>query len=409
MRIRSILIIAISVIILALSLFLGSILLLRLFFVTAIISSVSYLWALLSIRNLTISTGEPPEHIQVGDTFHRDVTLTNHGKILRLWLKLHDNADLPSHQDTAIVNILGNQSHLWQTSFSCQKRGLFHLGSITVTTSDPFGLFTHTRTLGQKQDVVIYPATVDLPLFRSTSFGDFGYTSGFQSISHISPNASSVREYASGDSLHYIHWRSTIRTGTLMVKVFDADRSYNASKTAWILLDMNEESHSVRGEETSYEYAITIAASLVRKYIQSGMRVGMIASSESQYFTPAERGEEHLWEILGTLAFMKSDRKTKFNEVVLQHLESFRDNPLIIIVATSVTEALIDTIRQLKNRIDTVVVVMLDIASFQDKPSTVDNSRVLILAGVQVYTVRKGEELAKALDSRTTRIHPLMA
>jgi uncharacterized protein (DUF58 family) len=193
-----------------------------------------------------------------------------------------------------------------------------------------------------------------------------------------------------------------------MVKMFDADRSYNISKTAWILLDINEKSHFGRDSECSDEYAITIAASLVRKYLQGGMRVGIMASDDRRYFAPAERGEEHLWEILEVLALMKGDWKTELNEVVSQHLDSFRDNPLVIIVATSATESLMETVHQLKNRADSVVVVLLDIASFQGRPSTLDNSRVLTWVGAQVYTVRKGEELAKALDSRTTRIHPLM-
>jgi uncharacterized protein (DUF58 family) len=408
MKTRNIIKIAVPVAILAVALLLGSILLLRLFFVVTIISILGYIWTILSIRNLTVSIGNPPEHLQVGNTFQREIILTNPGQIPRLWLNLHDNTNLPGHQDATMINILGRQSHLWQTTFNCQKRGYYHLGPTTVTATDPFGIFTNQRVLGQEQNITVYPATIDLPLFRFASFSDFGYGSGYQSVSRISPNASSIREYASGDSLHHIHWRSTARTGSLMVKMFDADRSYNISKTAWILLDINEKSHFGRDSECSDEYAITIAASLVRKYLQGGMRVGIMASDDRRYFAPAERGEEHLWEILEVLALMKGDWKTELNEVVSQHLDSFRDNPLVIIVATSATESLMETVHQLKNRADSVVVVLLDIASFQGRPSTLDNSRVLTWVGAQVYTVRKGEELTKALDSRTTRIHPLM-
>ena len=408
MKTRNIIVFALSLLILAAALLLGSVLLMRLFFVTAIVSILSYLWTILSIRRLTVSIGKPPEHLQVGDTFEREVILRNKGRIPGLWLKLHDKTNLPGRQETPIVNILGNQSYLWQTTFNCQKRGCYHLGPTSVTATDPFGIFKHQRILGQEQNIVVCPATIDLPLFRFASFSNFGYGSGYQSISHISPNASTVREYASGDSLHHIHWRSTARTGSLMVKMFDADRSYNASKTAWVLLDMNEDSHFSHEEENSDEYAITIAASMVRKYLQSGMRVGVIASDDQPYFTYAERGEEHLWEILEKLAIIKADPKTKLNEVVSQHSDTFRDNPLVIIIATSLTENLMEIVHQLKNRIDSVVVVLIDIGSFKGRPSTVDISRTLILAGAQVYTVRKGEEIAKALDSRTTRIHPLM-
>lgn len=408
MRNRNTFIIIVSILILAAALLFGSVLLLRLFYIAAIVSGLSYLWVFLNIRNITVRFGKPPEHLQVGNTFHREVVLSNPSRLPRLCLKLVDNTDLPGSHDTTMVNIPSNQSYLWEATFTCRQRGRYHLGPTAITTSDPFGIFTHKCILGEQQEIIVYPATIDLPLFRFSSFSEFDYGSGYQSLSRISPNASSVREYASGDSLHHIHWRSTARTGSLMVKMFDTDRSYNASKTAWILLDMNEESHFGKGTENSDEYAITIAASLVRKYVQSGMRVGVMASDDHQCFTTAERGEDHLWEILEALALMKTDWNLKLKEIVSRYADNLRDNPLVIIIATSATEGLVEIVRQLKNKADSVIVVLLDIPSFKDQPSSLDTSRVLSWAGAQVYTIRKGEELAKALDSRTTHIHPLM-
>jgi len=407
---RKIVAIVVPLIVLTLALVLGSILLLRLFFVSALVVGISYLWAVLSMRNLTLSIGKPPEHLQVGDTFQREVALSNPGWMPRLWLKLRDNTNLPGRHDTAMVTISGRSVHLWQNTFTCQKRGRFHLGPTTVTTGDPLGIFSYPRVLGEEQDITIYPETVELPLFRFASFSDFGYGAGYHSLSRISPNASSVREYASGDSLHHIHWPSTARTGSLMVKMFDADRSYNASKTAWVLLDMNNESHFGRGEESSDELAISVAASVVKKYVQGGMRVGIMASDVNHLLLPPDRTENHLWQIMEAFALMKNDWKLNLYDIVAQNMDSFRDNPLVIIIATSATEGLMDVIRQLKNRVDSAVVVLLDAASFPGShgPAAADISRTLTWAGAQVYIVRKGEELGKALDSKTTRLQPLL-
>lgn len=407
MKIRSILGLFVPVALLALALSLGSILLLRLFFVATLVSFTSFLWALLNIRNLNLRTGKPPEHLQVGNSFQREVVLENTGKFPRLWLKLLDNTDLPGKRDSTMVTIPGKSSQTWRTELTCRRRGRYHLGPTTITSTDPFGIFQKERILGQKQDVTVYPATIDLPLFRFTSFSDFGYGSGYQSISRISPNASSVREYASGDSLHHIHWRSTARTGALMVKMFDADRSHNASKTAWVLLDMNQASHAGQDEENSEEYAVTIAASVVNKYLQGGMRVGLIATDDKRTFIPVERGEEQLWTVMESLALMKTGPQATLSEVVAENLDSFRDNPLVIAVATSVSETLLEAIHQMRNRVDSVVVVLLDITSFGGKQAFENVSRSLTWLGARVYTIRKDEEIARALDSRTTHIHPL--
>jgi uncharacterized protein (DUF58 family) len=408
MKTRNIVAPAISAALLASALFLGSALLLRLFFVAASVNILSYLWSVLNLSNLSSKVGSPPGHLQVGDMFQREIFITNNSRFYHLWLKLRDNTNLPGPQDSAMVNIPGQQSHRWLTTFRCQKRGQYHIGPTSIVSTDPFGIFTRGILIGKQQEIIVYPTTVDLALFRFASYSDFGFSSGYQAISHMSPNASSVREYVSGDSLHHIHWRTTARVGSLMVKKFDVDRSYNASKTAWVLLDMNEDSHFGRDEENSDEYAVTIAASLVRKYIESGMRVGLMASDDRSQFFPAERSELHLWNILEALALIKTDWNTTLYEVVSAHTDVFHDNPFVIIVSTSATKNIMETVHLLKNRIDSVVVVLLDIASFQGRSADIEIFRALTWVGAQIYMVRKGEEISKALDSRATHIHPLM-
>jgi len=46
---------------------------------------------------------------------------------------------------------------------------------------------------------------------------------------YVTPNASGVREYAPGDSFNRIHWRSTARTGEIMVKLFELDPATGGS------------------------------------------------------------------------------------------------------------------------------------------------------------------------------------
>src|SRR4030042_3442164 len=149
MKTKNILTIVGSFILLGAALLLGSVLLLRLFFVTASVSILSYLWTFVNLSNLTVSVGKPPEHLQVGDTFHREISITNNGQIQHLWLKLKDNTNLPGSQDTAMINIPGKQSHAWLTTFTCKRRGRYHLGPTTLTTTDPFGIFTKSRIMGK--------------------------------------------------------------------------------------------------------------------------------------------------------------------------------------------------------------------------------------------------------------------
>ncbi|MBI4180544.1 MAG: DUF58 domain-containing protein [Chloroflexi bacterium] len=386
----------------------GSILLLRLFFLSGLVIAVSYLWTRWSLRNLSVLTTKPPEHLQVGDTFQQEITISNSDKLPRFWLRVQNDTDLPGYHDTAIINIARQSSYSWQTNFGCRKRGRYHLGPVTVIATDPLGIFTSRCALGEAQEITVCPATIDLSLAKFASFSDFGYGSGYQSINLASPNASGVREFVSSDSSHHIHWRSTARMGKLMVKKFDTDHSYSTSKIAWILLDMNEKAHFRQGEETSDEYAITIAASVAKKYLQDGMRVGILASDERRCLITPQRGEEQLWGILEALALIRTDPKLKLSELVSHNLDGFHDNPLVIIVATSTSENLVEIIHQLRNRVDSVVVILLDVADFGGRLSSTGVSRTLTWSGAQVYTITKRAELSKALDNKIRQLPQLL-
>ena len=398
MRIRRIVFI-LPAVFLALALAGGSELLLRLFFLSALLPIVCYVWTVFGIRGISVQAENPPEHCQVGERFQQEITISNSSRIPKLWLKVEQNSDMPRQRDATVLNVFPGGSCCWRTSVHCQHRGRYNLGSVAATATDPFGLFSRERNFGEPRSILVYPATFDLPLFRLSSFSDFGHGSGYQSIGQISPNASSVREFTTGDSLRHIHWHSTAHTDKLMVKVFDPDRSYNGSKTVWVVLDMDRTSHLGEGEESTEEYGVTIAASLIRKHLGSGMRVGMVASSDQSHLFPPEREKDSLWSMLEALALMKATGNVPVGQLISENIERFRGNS-VIIVTPSATDELADITPRLVNRTDSVAAILLDTASFGGNTGATSAARNPNLAGVKVYVVRKGDDLARALDSR---------
>ena len=399
-----IIIFIIPIVLLSLALVGGSSLLLRLFFLSVLVPLISYLWMVANTGGISIKGEELPKYCQVGESFQQEITVFNNSRIPKLGLKVEDNTDMPGYSNTEVLNLLPGSSHRWQTSVICRSRGRYSLGSVTVTATDPFGLYSQQRSLGEAQSVLVYPATPDIPLFKLSSFNDFGYGSGYQSVSQISPNASSVREFADGDSLQHIHWQSTAHTRRLMVKVFDADRSYSGAKTIWAVVDMHQAYHAGEGEETTEEYGIIIAASLIRKYLESGMHVGMIVSGDQPFLFPPERGEEHLWRILEALAMVKATGEVPVSQLISQQAAHFKDDSVAIIITPAATGQLLDTVQRLKNRAGSIIVVLLDAVSFGGSTSATNTARSLSLAGIQVYIVRQGDDLTRVLDDKLSRL-----
>ena len=387
--------------ILAVAIAVGSVLLLRMVVLLGVVGVAGLVWAWLGVRGIRAETGEIPAYCHAGDSFKEEIAITNEGALPKLMLKAEENATLPAYRNVSIINISGHQRQVMQTTVKCRRRGQYQLGSMTLTATDPFGLFSQKREFGKPSHIMVYPQVVDLPFFRSSfsSLIDFGHGATGRRISQISPSASSVREMMSGDSQEHIHWRSTAHAGKLMVKVFDSEHSSDTTKDVWMILDMQREAHCSDGDETTDDYCVTIAASLARKYLDDGMKVGLTASSKQAVSFHPESGNPHFVKMLESMALMKADGDASVEEL-MANPDSFSSNSTVVVITPKSTESVVNGLRHLKNYGNSVVGVFVDSSSFGGllNPAHVANSVGAI--GAQVYVVRKGDTLSKALDSR---------
>ena len=167
--------IVIPLVILILALLLSSNLLLRLFFLSVMVLSISYLWAFVGARGVRVQFSELPQHSQVGSDFNEEFTVFNDSRIPKLLLKLEENTDLPGYNNLMELNLRPKSSLRWQTRVQCLRRGRYSLGSATITAGDPFGFFWRNLHAGEPRHLLVYPATVELPLFdvsKPSNLGD---------------------------------------------------------------------------------------------------------------------------------------------------------------------------------------------------------------------------------------------
>jgi len=147
-----------------------------------------------------------------------------------------------------------------------ERRGIFPLGPITVSTSFPFGLFRKTRTLKVPGELVVWPRT-DRPARTPTPGGGRNATGISSALGSAGPRGEyrGLRGYRPGDDPRDIHWRTTARLGTPVVREYEQ----NLAETLWICLD-------TRGEAGDpAEAAVETAASLAAQAFQGGKRFGL--------------------------------------------------------------------------------------------------------------------------------------
>jgi len=96
-----------------------------------------------------------------------------------------------------------------------RSRGAFVLGPYTVERIDMFGLWVWHVMRMQALEVLVLPRISSLsPAFITQAVTEAGQASAGSST------VSTLREYVVGDELRQIHWRTSARTGTLMVRQY---------------------------------------------------------------------------------------------------------------------------------------------------------------------------------------------
>jgi uncharacterized protein (DUF58 family) len=400
MRIRATRIV-IPFVILGLALLLSSPLLMRLFFLTAILEFIGFIWAFLGVRKMRVVFSDLPVYSRVGDDLTESITVTNDGRLPGLLLEFAEKSDMPGCANMRQLNLKPKSSLSWETTVHCSKRGLYRLGSATVTAGDPLGIFSRKQVFGKPHSLLVYPSTVELPYFEVSSSGMLGDVSSGLLSGQTGTNAAGVREYLNGDSLMHIHWPSTARNGRLMVKMFDGGRASSTSDAVYVLVDMEKGVYPGTGDDSSEEYAVKAAASLVRKYIEEGLHVGLILSSNPIVAIAPDRGDEHYYRLLEALALTKSTGIEPIHRVISEYLKTISGDATAVIVTPATTTNLVDSVRQLRGKEILVSVVSVDTASFGGIESSSNITRHLRWLGIQVYVARKGEDMGTSLDRRT--------
>ncbi|MES9543718.1 DUF58 domain-containing protein [Actinomadura sp. NPDC000600] len=134
------------------------------------------------------------------------------------------------------------------------RRGEIPVGPLRLVRADPLRLARRVREYGTPQILLVRPRTVRLGLLPS---GRAHHLEGPTSDRSPAGTATfhALREYVIGDELRHIHWKSSARTGTLMVRqLVDA-----SLPTTTVVLEARPGSWP---EPDDFELAVDAAASV---------------------------------------------------------------------------------------------------------------------------------------------------
>ncbi|RJL34110.1 DUF58 domain-containing protein [Bailinhaonella thermotolerans] len=153
------------------------------------------------------------------------------------------------------------------------RRGEIPVGPLTLERSDPLGLSRRTTSYGAAETLVVRPRTVPLPLLPSGRAHHLDGTSADNAPAGT-VTFHTLREYVLGDDLRHVHWKSSARTGTLMVRqLVDA-----TLPTTAVVLDLRPVAYD--GDE-AFELAVDAAASVAVAAARQNFPVRLLAAADT--------------------------------------------------------------------------------------------------------------------------------
>lgn len=226
---------------------------------------------LFGARGYDVSVRLRHERVVAGDIVEGDIDIRNVGARVALPGRI----DLPVGDglvELGVPLLRAGHQVAQPVTIPAIRRGVIPVGPPTAVRTDPIGLLRREHEWDEVHELYVHPRTVVVP---STSAGLVRDLEGNPSRRLVEADMSfhAIRAYAPGDSRRQIHWKSTAKTGQLMVRQFEESLR---SRLAVVLSLAAAEYAS----DDEFELAVSAAASLSVQAVRDGRDLNVITGAE---------------------------------------------------------------------------------------------------------------------------------
>jgi uncharacterized protein (DUF58 family) len=343
---------------------------------TALIATIgaSNLQAFLAVRGLRVER-IAPDSVRVGELVIIEMTVWSLKRVRRtlvtVWDNLPSGLELSHRSPSLPIAPAFDFPVRTQYQIRVLKRGLYRWSSVIVTGTDALGLVTRSKeyqTLPAEMIVLPRPIPVAIELPAAAGWGVNESESGQTRGAGIEPRG--IRQYRSGDPLRHVHWPSSVRTGQLLVKEFEA----GTQAAAAFCIQRGKGTEVGKGAATSLEHMCGNVAFLAETFLRQGARVCLPGlDSKSSHYAPHER----IAEIYHALALVNADSDRHLAEDLAEAMQQVAYGSVLYVLAAVAEPDLPDAVARAVQHGARTVALLYDAAVFQKgKPRSTVTSAV---------------------------------
>jgi len=290
--------------------------------------------------SLIVLSGLLSEQSVRGLEFHRhlpDTLFVNQPATATLWianrkshlpsvsLRLHDVVAGEDHdRHVHLTHLAPGASTLRPYTLRITRRGRYQLDGIRVITPFPFGLFQKKAFYEQEAGIVVCPGLVALPPLLIQDLTAAGHD---HAVARRGPGHSlyNLREFRPGDDSRAIHWMTTARTAKLMLKETEAEDQRLITLAVFTVAPDKE--------QETFEQALSIAASLIDRFLSDGLRVRLLLDEQQELQADGNETPLHLFHALALCERRPVTDETAAQHALVRALQRSQDGPTVLLSA----------------------------------------------------------------------------
>ena len=160
------------------------------------------------------------------------------------------------------------------------RRRVLEIGPVRTVRADPVGIVRRELVWTGIEQVFVHPRTIAIP---STSTGLLRDLEGEPTRDLTSSDVSfhALREYVPGDERRYIHWKSSAKTGTYMVRQFEETRRSRLV----VCLSLAAGDYA---DDDEFEMAVSAAGSLGIRAIRDSRDLSVVVGATTPDFAKSK-------------------------------------------------------------------------------------------------------------------------
>jgi uncharacterized protein (DUF58 family) len=358
----------------------------------ALVFLLAYFWPRQVIRRIQVTrridTGTPT----VGEAFEESFTAQKVGWVPAPWVEIRDLSEIPGYQPGRIVSL--GDPVTWTHRGTYRHRGWLTFGPTRVKVQEPFGLFSRETRLNERHKVLVYPRIRPMPEFMVPAEQHSGDARLLSSAwADYPPETSGVRDYAEGDSLGRIHWKLSAKYGQMISKTFEQP----LTSDLLILLDLQRSAHHGKGEESTLEYAISLAASINAQVHSQGRQVGLITNDSRGTILTPHRAFRLERAMLEYLAVAQADGDLPIGSAQVWDRVRRLPGRMLAVITPSADATWLRNLEAIPQKRTARVAFYIDAASFgaAEPHLTFD-----LHTDVDLFVVRRGDDFSRLMKTR---------